>query len=207
MSRGSLYLAAATVCGLAWFAKSRLSKYPPLPPGPPGEPILGHTRVIPPEKQEILFYELAKVYGTIHLFSLKPIMLRVKFEGDVIHLRFPGRHVIVLNSVEAAVDLLERRGAIYSDRPNLVIFELYDRDLICHPLCSAHLFIRLGWTRTLSFIRYGKLFQLHRRLLQDYLNAKKVTEFQHIQTMEANAFLQNLLRDPENRQKFITRFF
>lgn len=45
-------------------------------------------------------------------------------KGDVIHLHFLGRSVIVLNSVEAAVDLLEKRSNNYSDRPRFVMFEL-----------------------------------------------------------------------------------
>lgn len=45
--------------------------------------------------------------------------------GDVIHLQFLGRSVVVLNSVQAAVDLLEKRSANYSDRPKFIIYETY----------------------------------------------------------------------------------
>jgi hypothetical protein len=44
--------------------------------------------------------------------------------GDVIHLRFLGRSVIVLNSAQAATDLLDKRNAIYRDRPRFVLFEM-----------------------------------------------------------------------------------
>lgn len=44
--------------------------------------------------------------------------------GDVIYLRVLDRVVIVLNSAEAAIDLLEKRGENYSDRPQMQIFEL-----------------------------------------------------------------------------------
>lgn len=37
-------------------------------------------------------------------------------EGDVVHLNMMGQHMIFLNSPEAAVDLLEKRSNIYSDR-------------------------------------------------------------------------------------------
>jgi hypothetical protein len=33
-----------------------------------------------------------------------------------------GRSIVVLNSVEAAVDLLEKRSSIYSDRPRFVMW-------------------------------------------------------------------------------------
>ena len=42
--------------------------------------------------------------------------------GDVIHLRVLGRDIIVLNSVQAATDLFDKRGGLYSDRPNFVIY-------------------------------------------------------------------------------------
>lgn len=35
-----------------------------------------------------------------------------------------GQHVVVLNSVQAAVDLLDKRGANYSDRPRFTLFEV-----------------------------------------------------------------------------------
>lgn len=44
--------------------------------------------------------------------------------GDVIYLRILGRPVIVLNSAQAATDLLEKRGENYSDRPDIPIFDL-----------------------------------------------------------------------------------
>lgn len=41
--------------------------------------------------------------------------------GDVAHLKIFHRHIIVINSHTAAVELLEKRGAIYSDRPYLAM--------------------------------------------------------------------------------------
>jgi hypothetical protein len=35
----------------------------PLPPGPPGEPILGHLRVVPTERPELYYEQLAKEYS------------------------------------------------------------------------------------------------------------------------------------------------
>lgn len=42
--------------------------------------------------------------------------------GDVIHLKVLGRSIIVLNSVQAATDLLEKRSAQYSDRPSMNVY-------------------------------------------------------------------------------------
>lgn len=43
--------------------------------------------------------------------------------GDVFSLRALGKTIIVLNSEKAASELLEKRGAQYSDRPQFPIYE------------------------------------------------------------------------------------
>jgi len=100
-------LFAASIVILA-ILKDKLTKKRllPLPPGPPADPILGHLRLIPSGGQDIFFYRLGKIYG------------------DVVHLRVLGRSLIILNSVQAAVELLEKRSANYSDRPKFTIYEM-----------------------------------------------------------------------------------
>lgn len=51
------------------------------------------------------------------LFITRCIAEQVR-AGDVIHLNILGKHFIVLNSRKAAVDLLDKRGSKYSDRPD-----------------------------------------------------------------------------------------
>ena len=49
--------------------------------------------------------------------------LIVAHAGDVIYLNTCGKSTIVLSSEEAARDLLDKRGAIYSDRPPVPIMD------------------------------------------------------------------------------------
>ena len=51
--------------------------------------------------------------------------------GDILHLKVLGRHIVVLNSVDSAVTLLEKRANKYSDRPVIPTIEV----LVCgfHP--------------------------------------------------------------------------
>jgi hypothetical protein len=44
--------------------------------------------------------------------------------GDVMHLQVLGKSMIVLDTLQAAVDLLDKKGSIYSDRPPLPLYEL-----------------------------------------------------------------------------------
>ena len=43
-------------------------------------------------------------------------------KGEVVHINVFGQDIIFLNSVRAANDLLDKRSAIYSDRPQLPLF-------------------------------------------------------------------------------------
>ena len=42
----------------------------------------------------------------------------------MLHLNILGQSIVILNSVKAAVNLLDKRGTIYSDRPHFTYFEL-----------------------------------------------------------------------------------
>ncbi|KAF5310108.1 hypothetical protein D9619_010510 [Psilocybe cf. subviscida] len=46
---------------------------------------------------------------------------RFRLLGDVVYLHVFGIGLVFLNSAEAATDLLDKRGAIYSDKPGLVM--------------------------------------------------------------------------------------
>jgi hypothetical protein len=63
--------------------------------------------------------------------------------GDVVYARILGKEMIILNTQQAARDLMEKRSAIYSDRPRFVLLgELY---VLCVPSLSPLLNSRLEW--------------------------------------------------------------
>ncbi|KAF9262285.1 hypothetical protein L218DRAFT_867838 [Marasmius fiardii PR-910] len=96
-------LFAGSLCILVLFRRRTRKS---LPPGPPRVPLVGHLRIVPQEKQAETFHEWAKTYG------------------DVMYLEVLGRRMVVLDSVNVSRVLLEDRGANYSCRPRLVIWEL-----------------------------------------------------------------------------------
>ncbi|KAK0213849.1 hypothetical protein IW262DRAFT_1322869, partial [Armillaria fumosa] len=104
MYRTLLYTAPLWI--FVWLFRRRLglARQQSLPPGPPADPIIGHIRSLPPVDQPEVFHEWAKTYG------------------DAMYLEVLGRKTIILDSIEAANDLLDKRSAIYSCRPNCVIF-------------------------------------------------------------------------------------
>jgi hypothetical protein len=75
-----------------------------LPPGPKPYPILGNILDMPKKESHLSWESMGKEYGPLT------------------YLKILNRSVLVLNSHEAAKDLLEKRGKIYSDRPHSVMF-------------------------------------------------------------------------------------
>ena len=80
----------------------------PYPPGPKPLPLLGNLLDVPSSYYWLRYSDWAKKYG------------------DINHIRVFGQHTVILNSIEACTDLLEKRSAKYSDRPRFPMMnELY----------------------------------------------------------------------------------
>ncbi|KAG6832009.1 hypothetical protein H0H92_006045 [Tricholoma furcatifolium] len=159
-------------CIILYYLNRQLSKRQlvNLPPGPPADPIIGHARMIPAKGQDVFFYELGKLYG------------------DVVQLRVLDRSMIILNSVEAAEDLLDARSYNYSDRPDLPVYDL------------------LGIGDALGFAKYGKDFRVQRRMVQQYFSNSKRPEHRPVQTREARILALNILSVTQDWYKHLIRF-
>ncbi|KAE9388626.1 cytochrome P450 [Gymnopus androsaceus JB14] len=155
---------------LAHIVLTRRHTRKPLPPGPRADPIIGHLRKIPSAHQPEVFHEWAKKYG------------------DVLYLEVLGRKMVILDSLEAANDLLEKRSSIYSCRPKLVIFNM------------------MGWDRNLVLLQYGKRFLLHRKLLQNYFGRQESMAFNPISYEESIVLVKRLMDNPTDYDKIIERY-
>ncbi|CAE7159557.1 unnamed protein product [Rhizoctonia solani] len=138
----------------------------PLPPGPRVWPIIGSFLSLPnnSEPHWIWFTRWAN-----------------KTASDVIHCRVFGVNTIVLNSREAAVDLLERRSNIYSDRPRMVM--------------AGEL---VGWNRMVAISNYSDRIKTIRKYMHNSISSRTSQDWQPQQEQEAIRFLQKLRRSPEN---------
>ena len=95
----------------------------PYPPGPRPLPLIGNVLDIPKEFSWLSYTQLSKKHGMI--YSAVKGLLTERITGDVLSFHVFGKVIVVLNSLKANKDLLERRGDIYSDRPMIPIFEMY----------------------------------------------------------------------------------
>ncbi|TFY51965.1 hypothetical protein EVJ58_g10278 [Rhodofomes roseus] len=99
-----------------------------LPPGPRQLPILGNVAQMTLEFPEKRFAQWRETYG------------------DIVYLKIFNTHVLVINSVTAARELLGKRSFKYSDRPHLVL-----------------LTEMLGWEHDFGLLPYNEEVRKHRR--------------------------------------------
>ncbi len=114
-------LSVGAILGLIvlYTARYLASPYRKLPPGPRGYPIIGNLLELG-GGQWLKFSEWQKKYGQFATYSFCPY-LSSSLPGDIIYLNAAGQPVIIINSPKAGVALLDRRAAIYSDRPRNIV--------------------------------------------------------------------------------------
>ncbi|KZW03027.1 cytochrome P450 [Exidia glandulosa HHB12029] len=136
----------------------RRSRRRNLPPGPPQKFLVGniHNAPRPPEEWKG-FAALGERYG------------------PVVHLRILTKDIIVLNSLKAVKDLLDKRSAIYSDRPEWPF---------------ANDIIGFDWTTT--GMRYGNRVKLHRRTMHQFMSEAVAKSWRDIHRELNIQFLQRL---------------
>jgi hypothetical protein len=102
---------AGTVAGVLCLVlvKRRTGRTLPYPPGPKPLPLLGNLFDLPSGKDWLTYRAWNDLYG------------------DVVSLNVLGRRIVILGSMAAATDLLDKRSAVYSSRSSDPIMDLYVR--------------------------------------------------------------------------------
>ncbi|KIY66959.1 cytochrome P450 [Cylindrobasidium torrendii FP15055 ss-10] len=135
----------------------------PLPPGPKGLPLLGNLNDVPSEKPWLTFAKWGELYG------------------DISSVTILGQTIVVLNSVRVAVDMLDKKGAIYSERP---VF----------PMCGE----LVGWQNALVFLQYGDRFKSFRKTFHNLIGTNAVMKkYCPAEELETKRFLRRVLATPE----------
>lgn len=120
MALSSDLLALFTVGVLVYHLVKWLISRPrlPLPPGPPGYPIIGNILDVPSTFQWIAYHDWSRQYRTLHEFdfSFVKIFTMSFLESDIVYANMAGTSIVVINSIDAANDLLQKRSTIYSSR-------------------------------------------------------------------------------------------
>ncbi|KAI0826661.1 cytochrome P450 [Trametes gibbosa] len=157
------------VLGVAWLR--RACGRGNTPPGPKPLPLIGNLFDLTLKRLWLLAASWAEQYG------------------DVVYLHVFGQGILFLNTLDAAVDLLEKKGTIYSDRPHLVM---------CSELC--------GCENIVAFAGYGDMFRSHRRLMQSALGAGNIPAYHPLLQVETCAFLGRMMDSPKDYMHHIQRY-
>ncbi|KAF5359953.1 hypothetical protein D9757_012242 [Collybiopsis confluens] len=112
------------------------------------------------------------------------------FESPLIYFKIRGRHVIVNNNLQVALDLLENRNRSlnYSSRPDFPMMNL------------------IGRQDNVGFQRYGPRLKKCRKLLHDALSVRSIPEWIGRVQVECDSLLAGLLRKPHGVESAVHRF-
>ncbi|TFK49671.1 cytochrome P450 [Heliocybe sulcata] len=154
-------LGATTLYLLAVFLRRRIR--PRLPPGPRSLPIIGNIWDVPTKQPWKVFAGWSQNWG------------------DLISLQVLGQTMVVVNSPKITFDMLEKKSAIYSDRPTLTMADEM-----------------VGWRYALSDTSYSDRFRKYRRLIHSVVGTRaSVEEYLPVEEHETRKFLRLTLADPD----------
>ncbi|KIO29647.1 hypothetical protein M407DRAFT_70131 [Tulasnella calospora MUT 4182] len=136
----------------------------PYPPGPVPLPLLGNILDMPTTLLPVGFADFGKKYGPLTFIQV------------------PGSKILVINSYEAASDLLDKRGSLYADRPRMVMMgEL------------------VGVEGGTPLKHYGHGWKLQRKFLRQALSANAIrNNYAELLHRNWTQYLMGALNDPEN---------
>ena len=181
LSLTSVILGCAALVRLArWRSQSQL------PPGPKGFPIVGNLFDLASTHLWEQFGAWGREYGTFSF--LHPRLLHIvrtltwisAHPGDVIYFSVLGQETIILNSSKAAVELLDKRSATYSNRPVV---------MMCGEIS--------GWNKSLALTQYGPRFREFRKFMGKLMGTRASMErFVPLQERETAKCMARIMADP-----------
>ncbi|KXN86824.1 O-methylsterigmatocystin oxidoreductase [Leucoagaricus sp. SymC.cos] len=172
LERFAEFLTPTTACGAAaltfvtWLSyKSIKDSSRRYPPGPPRLiPGLGSLAYMPQHRAWETYEKWGKQYNS-----------------DILHLQGAGLNVIILNSLESATELMDKRSAIYSSRPDFSIVEIS------------------GWEWLMSNMLYTPAWRERRKLFQKHFHPSKPEVFQsRFLTSIRERLIPLLMEEPDN---------
>ncbi len=110
--------------------------------------------------------------------------------GDICSVTVLGQPLIILNSAQMCKEMLDKKSAIYSDRPVLQM--------------AGEL---VGWKYTLVLLPYGDRFRRYRRLFHSLIgNQAMIKRFYPSEELEARKLLRRILAKPDDLAAHVRKY-
>ncbi|PYI36822.1 O-methylsterigmatocystin oxidoreductase [Aspergillus indologenus CBS 114.80] len=137
----------------------------PLPPGPRQKPLIGNLLDLPPTGGQ----------DWVHWFKFKELY------GPISSVQVLGETFIIINDAQIAVDLLEKRSAIHSSRPQGQFNHLS------------------GYNEVTSAMAYTDTLRVHRKLFHKQIGSvNSVARYNNFQEAEVGRFMLRSLEAPQD---------
>jgi hypothetical protein len=106
------------------------------------------------------------------------------------HIEVLGQHIVVLNSFETAMEMLDNKSTIYSDRPILPV--------------AGEL---IGWRNIMVLLPYGDRLRRHRKNFHSVIGTRAAMGvYNQVEEIETHRFLKRLLTTPDQLQAHIRQY-
>ncbi|EAU84306.1 cytochrome P450 [Coprinopsis cinerea okayama7 len=137
---------------------------------------------MPAEQEWLTFARWGEQWGTCRSSCFIRPLLIYQYAGDICSITVLGQPLIILNSAKAAFEMLDKKSAIYSDRPVLQM----GGELV-------------GWKNTLVLLPYGDRFRRYRKFFHQSIGSfHAMKRFLPLEEREMRRFLQKLIAKPDD---------
>jgi hypothetical protein len=107
--------------------------------------------------------------------------------GDISSITIFGQTIVLLNSIDVAIEMLDKKSGIYSDRP---VFQMGGE------LC--------GWKDHLVLTPYGERFRNYRKNFHRTIGSHKaMRNYLPVEELETRRFLRRVLAKPEDLSQHV----
>ncbi|KAI0772489.1 cytochrome P450 [Trametes elegans] len=130
------------------------------PPGPPGLPLIGNALDVPTPQEYpwMKYHQMCKQYKT-----------------DILRLNVLGTTIIVIDTLKPAVELLDKRSSMYSDRPRMIML---------NELAG------FGWN--FGSMEYGEDWRECRKMTHHEFHAKSFEKYRPVLLKNTHDFLRRI---------------